>query len=168
MLLSASKPSAKTGPVGALNAPVRAPIMNLVFSRQTYPIHSIRPQNQARVLSHVLVSFKNQRENGPRRCIKCTRSCADYETSVFTPNISKPLHYNQKPSSSFISCFGHLKNGRENGPCRRIKCTGSCTDYKTCVLRQACPIQSITSKNQIWGCISCFGQLQKPARKRAP
>ena len=160
MFWSASKTSAKTCPVGALNAAVRVPVMKLVFSRQTYPSHSITTKNQARVLSHVLVtlktvaktgpvgalnapvrapiiklvfcakhvqsnplhpktkfvdvshvlvSLKNQRENGPRRCSKSTRSCADYETCVFAPNISNPLHYTQKPSSGFISCFGQLQ-----------------------------------------------------------
>ena len=64
------KNSAKMRPVGALNASVRAPITKLVFSRQTCRIHSVTPKNQARVLSHVLVSFKNRQENVPRRCFK--------------------------------------------------------------------------------------------------
>ena len=92
MFWSPSKTDGKTCPVGALNASVGAPITKHVFSRQTCRIHSITPKNQARVLSHVLVSIKTQRENGPRRCIKGTRSCVDYETCVFAPNLSNPLH----------------------------------------------------------------------------
>ena len=218
MFWSPSKTDAKTCPVGAINASVRASITKLVFSRPTCPIHtttpknqvwvciayfghlqklrenaarwciqrtrscadyetcvfaqtcrihSIPPKNQARVLSHVLVSFKNRRENVPRRCIKCPGSCADYETCVFAPNMSNPHHCIQKPSLGMYSIFGHLQKLRENAARWCIKRLGSCADYETCVFTPNMSNPLLYTQKPSSGFISCFGQLQKPPRKRA-
>ena len=98
MFWSASKTGVKTCPVGALNAPVRAPIINFCFHAkhvQSTPLHQ---KTKFGYVSHVLVTLKNRPENRPCRCIKCTGSYADYETCVFAPNMSNPLQYNQKPN----------------------------------------------------------------------
>ena len=99
----------KTGPVGALNAQVRAPTMKLVFSRQTCPIHSISTKN----LFWVCISCFGRLQKPTRKhapLVQMPRFVRRLRNFCFRAKHVESTDYTQKPSSGFISCFGQLQN----------------------------------------------------------
>ena len=136
--------------------------MKLVFSRPTCPIHSITTKNQIWVCISCFGRLQNRPENGPCRCIKCTGSCADYETYVFAPNMSNPLQYNQKPNlGMYLRFWSPSKTDAKTCPVGAINASVRASITKLVFSRQTCPTHTTTPKNQVWVCIASFGHLQK-------
>lgn len=114
----------KTDPVGALNAQVRAPKVHLVFLHRTCPTYPSGLQTQVCTCVLWFGHHKKQKENGTRRCIKCTGSCAESASCFFAPNLSKAPWWTPNSSLHTYLMFGHhvsyvlitVKKWSRNGP----------------------------------------------------
>ena len=100
----------KMRPVGAFNEPVRAPIVELVFSRKHVESTPLRPKTKL----GFCLTFWLASKTGLKTC----------PLGALNASVRAPI-------------------------------------TKLVFSRQTCPTHYITSKNQIWVCISSFGRLQK-------
>ena len=106
----------KNGPVGALNALVRAPKVRLVFSHRKSPSHSGGLQTQVCACMLWFGHRKKMTRKWTCRCIKCTGSCAESVSFSHQTCLTHRPGGLQTQVYACVLCFGHRKKRHENGP----------------------------------------------------